>query len=593
MKFCIKRRNGPARIGELIIKNKKIFTPEILFLNTKRFKSPSFANILISNEKSNQNKPTLQISKQFVFPKDIAEKINKKNIKQNNEYFVIPANIEILKDNIKENSASLFIIANASQILNQPKNFVDFIIALRKKIGYQKLIYLPSVGNPSNFALFTYLGIDLFDSISTIIAARKNILFFSHGEVNKNELNEISCSCPSCINLKNDPSKMEFDEILNHNYYAIINEIKYVRNIIYYGNIRNLVENRVKADPNLTAILRNLDYNHYDYLEKRTPITSNCKIIATTKESLLRPEIKRFQKRIIERYEKPKSAKILLLLPCSAKKPYSFSKSHKLFREKINICKNPSIVHEVIITSPLGIVPRELELVYPASLYDIPVTGIWDEGEKNLIRYLLSKYLRKNKYDKIISHLPLEINYFLENILNKSVKTCIGNPTSDESLKKLTEVLSENVKGLNQIKSQNRYLEDIRGLASYQFGKTIADKLLKNCNIKGKYPYRKIMHKNVQIGMIVFERGLISLTINGAEKIFNSDEYWIEIFDDFKLIGSVFSPGIKDADNGIRQGDEVIIIQKNKLCGVGVALMNGEEMKELSSGEAVKVRHRI
>ena len=593
MKFCIKRRNGPARIGELIIKNKKIFTPGILFLNTKRFKSPSFANILISNEKSNQNKPTLQISKQFVFPKDIAEKINKKNIKQNNEYFVIPANIEILKDNIKENSASLFIIANASQILNQPKNFVDFIIALRKKIGYQKLIYLPSVGNPSNFALFTYLGIDLFDSISTIIAARKNILFFSHGEVNKNELNEISCSCPSCINLKNDPSKMEFDEILNHNYYAIINEIKYVRNIIYYGNIRNLVENRVKADSNLTAILRNLDYNHYDYLEKRTPITSNCKIIATTKESLLRPEIKRFQKRIIERYEKPKSAKILLLLPCSAKKPYSFSKSHKLFREKINLCKNPSIVHEVIITSPLGIVPRELELVYPASLYDIPVTGIWDEGEKNLIRYLLSKYLRKNKYDKIISHLPLEINYFLENILNKSVKTCIGNPKSDESLKKLTEVLSENVKGLNQIKSQNRYLEDIRGLASYQFGKTIADKLLKNCNIKGKYPYRKIMHKNVQIGMIVFERGLISLTINGAEKIFNSDEYWIEIFDDFKLIGSVFSPGIKDADNGIRQGDEVIIIQKNKLCGVGVALMNGEEMKELSSGEAVKVRHRI
>jgi len=593
MKFCIKRRNGPARIGELIIKNKKIFTPGILFLNTKRFKSPSFANILISNEKSNQNKPTLQISKQFVFPKDIAEKINKKNIKQNNEYFVIPANIEILKDNIKENSASLFIIANASQILNQPKNFVDFIIALRKKIGYQKLIYLPSVGNPSNFALFTYLGIDLFDSISTIIAARKNILFFSHGEVNKNELNEISCSCPSCINLKNDPSKIEFDEILNHNYYAIINEIKYVRNIIYYGNIRNLVENRVKADSNLTAILRNLDYNHYDYLEKRTPITSNCKIIATTKESLLRPEIKRFQKRIIERYEKPKSAKILLLLPCSAKKPYSFSKSHKLFREKINLCKNPSIVHEVIITSPLGIVPRELELVYPASLYDIPVTGIWDEDEKNLIRYLLSKYLRKNKYDKIISHLPLEINYFLENILNKSVKTCIGNPTSDESLKKLTEVLSENVKGLNQIKSQNRYLEDIRGLASYQFGKTIADKLLKNCNIKGKYPYRKIMHKNVQIGMIVFERGLISLTINGAEKIFNSDEYWIEIFDDFKLIGSVFSPGIKDADNGIRQGDEVIIIQKNKLCGVGVALMNGEEMKELSSGEAVKVRHRI
>jgi len=593
MKFCIKKRNGPARIGELIIKNKKILTPEILFLHTNRFKSPGFANILISNEKDIHKKPILQIPKQFVYPKDLAGKIHKNNIKQNNEFFVIPANIEILKDNLLENPAYLFIISNASQILNHPKNFIDFIIELRKKIGYQRLIYLPSIGNPTNFALFTYLGIDLFDSISAIIAARNNILFFSNVEVNINELNEIPCSCPSCINLKNDPSKMEFDDILAHNYFAIFNEIKYVRNIINYGNIRNLIENRVKADPNLTAILRNLDYNHYDYLEKRTPITGNCKIISTTKESLLRPEIRRFQKRIIERYEKPKSAKILLLLPCSAKKPYSFSKSHKLFREKINLCKNPSIVHELIITSPLGIVPRELELVYPASLYDIPVTGIWDEDEKNLIRYLISKYLRKNKYDKIISHLPLEINDFLENILNKPVKTCIGNPTSNESLKKLKEVLSENVKDLNEIKAQNRYLEDIKGLASYQFGKTIADKLLKNCNIKGKYPYRKIMHKNVQIGMIVFERGLISLTINGAKRIFNSDKYWVDIYDDFTLVGSVFSPGIKDADEGIRQGDEVIIIQKNKLCGAGVALMSGEEMKELSYGEAVKVRHRI
>ena len=187
---------------------------------------------------------------------------------------------------------------------------------------------------------------------------------------------------------------MNFQEILNHNYYALNTEIKHVRNAISKEELRNLVEKRINTEPNLAAILRNLDKKHYSFLEKRTAISSKSKIIATSNESLFRPEIRRFQERVINYYKKPKSTKILLLLPCSAKKPYSFSKSHKLFREKLLSTKNPFIVHELIITSPMGIVPRELELVYPAASYDIPVTGIWDEVEKKMITEMLSKYLK-------------------------------------------------------------------------------------------------------------------------------------------------------------------------------------------------------
>ena len=124
-------------------------------------------------------------------------------------------------------------------------------------------------------------------------------------------------------------------------------------------------------------------------------------------------------------------------------------------------------------------------------------------------------------------------------------------------------------------------------------GKKIAENLIKNCEIKGKYPYQKIMNGNSQLGMITKERGLISLTINGAEKICKYNKYWVEIYNDFTLKGSVFAPGIKDADYEIRIGDEVIVTRKNKLCAVGVAQMNGEEMKQLKQGEAVKIRHRI
>jgi archaeosine synthase len=111
--------------------------------------------------------------------------------------------------------------------------------------------------------------------------------------------------------------------------------------------------------------------------------------------------------------------------------------------------------------------------------------------------------------------------------------------------------------------------------------------------IKGRYPYQKIFFQNNQLGMLTKERGVISLTINGANKIIKSNKYCIEIFDNFILKGSLFAPGIKKADKDIRIGDEVLILKNEKLCGVGVAQMSGIEMMKLNYGEAVKVRHKV
>ena len=584
MQFWAIKRDGPARFGEFTIDDVEIKTPNILFLNTKRFNSPKFANILITNVKNKTKKPVLN------FP----EKLILKRIEdENNKFCIIDANENMIDSYLKKCSVKIIIIANVLQLFNQPKNFVDFIIKLRKKIGYEKIIYLPSIGEPKNFSLLTYLSIDFFDSTQAIIAARNNILLFENGSFNKNELIENPCICPSCIKTNKKPYEMDFKDILNHNEYIINTEIKHIRNAINQENLRNLVENRIKADPNLTAILRYLDRNYYEFLEKRTSITSKGKIIATSFESLYRPEIKRFQERLIKRYKKPESTKILLLLPCSAKKPYSFSKSHKFFREKLLSTKNPYIVHEVIITSPIGIVPRELELVYPASSYDIPVTGFWDEIEKNLITQLLSKYLSLNKYEKVIIHLQEEIIDFIKPLFKDPIITCIDNPTSKKSLNNLSDILNKTINKYSIIKTQKRLKENIKALALYQFGKKITEKLIKDCEIKGKYPYQKIIYGKTQLGMITKERGLISLTINGAEKISDSEKYWVEIYSDFILKGSVFAPGVKDADNEIRIGDEVVVTRNKKLCAVGVAQMNGEEMKEVKKGEAIKIRHII
>lgn len=579
MNFNIKKRNGPARTGELTFNDKKKITPNILFVDTDRFKAPVFADFLLTKNETNGQKPAINIkdddafiSTCVVYPDDISQKLH--------------------SSESKDDSADTFIVANAYQLFQKSKKFTEFITDLREKIGYDKTIYTPTIGTPVSLALLTYMGIDFFDSTSAITTARNNTLFFTYGNYKKDELKEISCSCPVCSKFKGKPSEMKFQDILNHNYYALFSEIKQVRNSINNGNLRNLVEIRIKASPDLCTILRTFDNHHYDFLEMRTEITSKQKLIATTKESLVRPEIKRFRQRVINRYRKPDSTKVLLLLPCSAKKPYSFSKSHHFLKERIMSSGNPFVVHEVIVTSPLGLVPRELELIYPACAYDIPVTGFWDEDEKKMIRNMLSEYLKQNKYDKIIVHLPSEIVDFINDILGKNIVTCVDHPTSNESLERLLDVLKETVKDFDRVKPASRQVEDVKCFATYQFGIKIANKLLKGCNIRGRYPSLKILDLQKQIGMIIKDRGFISLTLDGAMRLIESDEYWVEIFDDFTLKGSVFAPGVKDADKNIRVGDEVIVKRNNDLCAAGVAMMNGDEMKSLSFGEAVKVRHK-
>ena len=611
MNFQVHDKDGPARTGSLSLEKKEVTTPAILFLHTIRNKAPSIAEILLTNTSLNTKKPSIRIdgsifssektgrkktfsvSNFLVYPKDVPEALHRSSIKTNSktmDCYIVPGKTEMIPDAVKKNNATIFIVANAVQLSTQQTSFVEFITHLREHAGYEKLIYTPCIGDPASISLLTYMGVDLVDSFSAVMAARNETLLFSTGSFHKNKLRELPCTCPACIN-HSKASDMGYDDILAHNYHSLSTELKRVRNAIRTGSLRELVETRVRARPSLSAMLRILDLKHYPYLEKRTPMVRKQALIATTKDALTRPEVRRFQERAIQRYMKPTSTKVLLLLPCSAKKPYSFSKSHTLFRERLLALRNPFVVHEMILTSPLALVPRELELTYPASAYDITVTGHWDEDEKKMIRTLLQEYFEKNTYDTVIMHLPAALQEFIRDLVKNPVSTCIDTPTSQESLNALSDALQKTTRMYDNVGQQQRSLENIMALARYQFGDGIATQLLEGCTIRGKYPYQKIMNNNRQVGMVTQERGLISLTLDGAERLTEAAHYWVEVYADFSLKGSVLAPGVKDADEAIRIGDEVIVKRQGKVAGVGVALMNGSEMKESRHGEAVNVRH--
>jgi archaeosine synthase len=609
MQFYVETRDGPGRIGVLQLQQHRVATPVIFYPHTSRFQVPDFAEIIITQNTNNHTKSSITIEADsfqsnkktsknthlntyLFYPMDAPVSMHQYAIKQTtkkNPCYLVPADEQVISEATKNTTAIIYIVANAAQLLQHQSKFVSYLTKLREAIGYQTLLYLPNVATPMNLALLVYIGIDAVDTTGLLQAARNQLLLFPTGAYPKKTLKTSPCHCPICI--KRHPEEMTFDDILQHNYHTLETELKLIKHTIQTGGLRELVESRIRQDPLLTAILRILDQHHYSYLEERAPLNRHQQLVATTKESLFRPEIQRFQQRLLQRYLKPPSTKILLLLPCSAKKPYSFSKSHQLFRQVLTHCPNPHVVHEIIVTSPLGLVPRELELVYPASRYDIPVIGIWDEDEKQMIRELFHNYLQKNTYDHIILHLPLELQEIINNQIANPHCTCIDKPTTPDSLEQLSQTLTQLTKAYPKINRSKRQRENMEALASFQFSPQHAQHLLHQCTITGRYPYLKIKQENQQLAMITKERGLLSLTLNGAKRLQKMKYYQVRLSNDFTIKGSIFAPGIQHADPAIRIGDEVLTFQNQTLCGVGVALMNGTEMTQSTRGEAIKIRH--
>ena len=325
-----------------------------------------------------------------------------------------------------------------------------------------------------------------------------------------------------------------------------------------------------------------MDIEKYEYQEKRYPITG--KGIIASPFSLYRADISRFRNRVCSIYRKPASAKILLLLPCSSKKPYSKSKSHRKFMEIISLVRNRNVIHEVIITSPLAVVPRELEYTYPSAHYDISTIGYWDKEEIEIIKNCFKKFIEKNSYDVIINHLPQPLSSALE---VDCVNTCVEHPTSTLSLKKLLDALKI-CEDFEYVSKEKRDYENALSMLRFQFCR--AEEFMKDCTVKGNFPNYRIYHNGEQVASFVPERGLFSLTIEGGRKM--GRNYWVEI-ENFYPKGSIFACGIIDADEKIRAGDEVIVFHRDEVRAVGVAKMNYEEMIESQSGKAIKVRHHI
>lgn len=452
------------------------------------------------------------------------------------------------------------VIPNGADLVQRPRKLIDRIIKIRSGEHGDKLIYLQGVSDPYLIPILVYAGVSLFDDSTVRIESQRGIRYTVFG--------------------RESTSGNDFAANL-----AFLQEIMDILvQSITSGSLREIVE-KYQISSKALELLRLLDNDETGLHELCFPRRTRY-IKANSLESLRRPDLVRYRKYIASEYIRPKNKEIALLMPCSAKKPYSTSKSHRKIIDALSGLRNS--VHEVIVTSPVGLVPRDLENTYPANSYDIPVIGEWYEDEKMMINSLLKSYFARNSYTRVVAFITEDL-LFIREVLPPDSEILIWDKTTG-SMSSLRDRIKRISAQLEKPEGKvNQRLDIFTKIAQYQFGNWI-EPYLEGCRIVRNYNSEMLVKEGKPV--LVFNDRLGKFTINKASArwFIENSRFLVEI-DDFKPTANVYSVGVLGVTDDIRQDDEVVLHHRGEIRGVGIARMPGDMMVALKKGTAVKVRN--
>ena len=452
-------------------------------------------------------------------------------------------------------SEDVAVLDNASSL--RPEKIVEIASKFREEAGYSRLIYAPAV-EPCEMPILAYLGVDIFDDLNVELRSVTGWLLEDGLWIRPRSKDEVALD-----------NKEELKRWISK-----------IRNAISNGTLREFVERTSLHNPRVSQIL---------YHSTQLILDKGAKIhipIRANNLSLQNPSVIDFQQRL-SRFSPPVKNMILLERPCSSRKPYFKSSSHKRFFNTIREIDNYLSLHIVSVTSPLGLVPRELEFCYPAAHYDIAVTGDWTPTEVEMLRTQVSRMEPEKNYSKAIVHAGSSsaiMTSLLEERGLETINTEVEKPSSFKGLEVLQKVVEKSLKGIDIVTSKERAKGEAIGLAKFQYSDS--DFLL-DSEISGRMPYKLRCGALASISPVV---GGFGLTLNGG-KAYAFNGGGIVKAENFKLVGDLFAVGVNGYKGEWLIGDQVIIEQNNKITAVGIAQMNPEEMVSMKRGIAVEVRH--
>jgi len=283
---------------------------------------------------------------------------------------------------------------------------VDMIVTAKMNLPHSRPFHLFGAGHPFMFSLAIALGCDLFDSAAYSIFASEDRYLTEHGTIRLSKLEHLPCACPVCVkgtpaDLATMPKEERECELTRHNLYVCFSEMRRIKQAIVEGRLWEHLEMRAHSHPALLQAVKHLG-KYSEYIERHSPVTKRSGLFFFSSLGLARPEVVRYRKRLLERYCPPKNAKVLLLLPNlgpkRARKSRWYRKAVATVCEKLGIEKNK--VHICVYAPPFGVIPKELEGVYPLSQYEYAYPPDCETVE--YVAERVAEYIEAMKYKKTV-----------------------------------------------------------------------------------------------------------------------------------------------------------------------------------------------
>ncbi|UCE15041.1 MAG: DUF5591 domain-containing protein [Candidatus Heimdallarchaeota archaeon] len=472
---------------------------------------------------------------------------------------------------LKDSTIEMVCLGDMSSLITHPTLLLKFLLHINSWVSPNIMLYAPGV--PSSYIpILVYLGIDLFD-----------LLFVEMSSVSKKR------------------SDLIFEQNITVEFF--LERLWLTKKALETGKLRDLSRIFANSFPPLKTLLRVADSQIP--LENNTPLYGPNTLFCTDETDFTRPEVTRFRKRVQTRYTPPKHIRGIIFLPCSAKKPYSKSKSHSLFRRVIkrNMKRKYHLIEEVILTSPLGVVPRNLEYTFPAGHYDIPVTGKWSEIEKKHLITDITYFI-----DKLSPNIPM-VGYVTGKEREILIEACSrsdrpihllseedGSLTSRENLQEFSRLLQDTFSSVPSKPKISAQLTFLRTVADYQFGKGIGSILIpNNVQIYGRKDFGfRVQLENKHLLTFRPKTGLLTLSLEAGERLSGYTSNTVT-FDGDNIEGStIFTNAIIKANEEICPNDEVLVVSTtDELLAVGTSYISGDLLVKMKRGKGIKIRQKV
>jgi 7-cyano-7-deazaguanine tRNA-ribosyltransferase len=302
---------------------------------------------------------------------------------------------------------------------------VDMIMTAKMNLPIDRPLHLFGAGHPVMFSLAVALGCDLFDSAAYALYAREDRYMTENGTWQLSELDYFPCHCPKCQSRKPkdvlaETAKAREVFLAEHNLHVCKAELNRIKQSIRDGRLWEHVEMRAHAHPALLSALKKVK-SHEHLIEANSPTVKRSGLFFFSSIDLSRPEVVHYRNRLRDNYAPPKSAKTLLLVPQTRNKPFhraaEFQKTRQLLQRL-----DPELrrsVHVCVYDAPFGVVPLELDEVYPLSQHETALP--LDEETVQYVANEVANYIKRSSYASVVLlHDPQNWNNRVKNAVRNA-----------------------------------------------------------------------------------------------------------------------------------------------------------------------------